>query len=91
MAKKKEMDQLTKDAIAARENGMSYGQWMAMHCTHKEAPTKAQNEDVPKCAVCGKVMVDARKGTKYCSDECYAYAMNEKAKERYRKKVAQCG
>jgi hypothetical protein len=92
MAKKSEMDQTTKDAIAADKAGMSYGQWIAIHKPPQKKPVKQVNEEgCPVCKVCGKVMVNVRKNRMYCSHDCYAIAMSARARDRYRKKVTQCG
>jgi endogenous inhibitor of DNA gyrase (YacG/DUF329 family) len=92
MAKEKEMDQLTKDSISAEKAGMSYGKYMAMKHIEVEAPKKkTEDDEVLKCAICGKVMLNVRKNRMYCSPDCYAIAMSARARDRYRKKVTQCG
>lgn len=85
---KKELDQLTKDSISAQKAGMSYGRYMAMKPQKGYAPKVETEEEWPVCKVCGKVMVDVRKGRMYCSPECSAYIASIKCRERYRKKVA---
>jgi predicted nucleic acid-binding Zn ribbon protein len=84
------MDQLTKDSISAQKAGMSYGQYMALKPKKACSPKLEIEDDFQYCAVCGEA-VDGRKGKKYCSPRCYEEAMQAKARERYRKKVAQCG
>lgn len=85
--KKKEMDQLTLDCIAARQAGMTYGKYKAMRYTPTEAPKAKKDEQEPLCAVCGKVIMDYRKNKKYCCPRCYEEAMQAKARERYWRKV----
>lgn len=91
MAKKTEMDQLTKDSISAEKAGMSYGKYMAMKHIPPKTPKVVDDEQAHYCAECGKVIVHYRTGKKYCCHRCYEIAMSERARKLYRKKVTQCG
>ena len=81
------MDNLAKDAFMAKQNGMSYGKYMA---TKKPA---YKTEDAPPrgakvkfvCAVCGSVFYRYdRRAQKYCSLKCKQKVDNEREKKRYR-------
>jgi endogenous inhibitor of DNA gyrase (YacG/DUF329 family) len=81
--KKKHLDRLTRDAIAAQEAGMSYGQYKALH---PHTPEEDDEEEITGplpvaacpgkrvviCKQCGKPFaVGAQQSNKlYCSDEC---------------------
>jgi hypothetical protein len=80
----KEMDQLTKDAIAAQKAGMSYGKYMAM-----KEPVVIKPKPIPGvvgmrvCRNCGKeFMVDHNRYKVYCSDQCRNEAWNKTKRER---------
>lgn len=85
------MDQLSKDAAAARIMGLSYGQYMARK-PRKPAPVrypKKQTEESAKkkgvCVICGEPITGSYKGRKYCSVECAAIAQERRDRERYGK------
>ena len=84
MAKKKEMDQLTKDCIEARKAGLSYGKWKAMQPPREMKPKqKAEKPSNKRCRVCGKEIPMTSKRMVYCSDECgkqYDYHYNRNRK-----------
>lgn len=87
--RKKPMDRLTRDAIAAEQAGMSYGQYKAQH------PHTPDEEDAepprPKvdpgvyectCAVCGKTFYMITKARhKYCGDYCRKYGKSQREAE----------
>lgn len=77
---KKEMDQLTKDCIAARKAGMTYGKWKALQPPREMKPKqKAEKPSNKRCRVCGKAIPMTSKRMVYCSDECqkmYDYKRN---------------
>ena len=67
------MDNLAKDAFMAKQNGMSYGKYMATkkpaYKAADSAPRGAKMELV--CAVCGKKFYRYdRRFQKYCSRQC---------------------
>lgn len=83
MAKKKEMDNLAKDAAAALAAGMSYGYWKAM----QDKPVVIEKKEGPPegwkvCPRCGKEFKPTQKRGKqiYCELEC----QKEAQRERYR-------
>lgn len=96
MAKKKEMDNLAKDAAAALAAGMSYGKWKAMQEYAKIE--KPNHDEIPEgwriCEWCGKpYKPKSRRPQKYCELECQqaaSYARRDRAEyaERYRKHMA---
>lgn len=75
--RKKPLDRLTRDAIAAEQAGMSYGKYKAQH-----PHTPDEDEEPPKpkvdpdkyervCVTCGKTFyLRTRVHMKYCSDYC---------------------
>lgn len=70
------MDNLSRDAKAAADAGMSYGQWKALHpCTNPDkngddlAGAKV-NDRLVRCKCCGKEFVKTSKNLVLCSDEC---------------------
>lgn len=75
--RKKHLDNLTKDVLAAQEAGMSYGQYKALHPHTKEddEPEELVTDCDKKalvCIQCGKTFVVPRYQTnkKYCSEGC---------------------
>lgn len=78
MAKKKEMDQLTKDCIAARKAGLSYGKWKALQAPQKPKKEKEKHSD-KFCRVCGAMIPKTSKRMAFCSYDCqrnYDYHAN---------------
>ena len=71
MAKAKELDQLSKDAIAAEKAGMSYGKYMAMK---EPVVFKPKNDPAVRygvCRCCGERFVMGKREKAYCNYECY--------------------
>ena len=70
MAKKKEMDNLAKDAAEALKAGMSYGKWKALQ---KTVPIK-KKEGIPDgwrvCKHCGMPFKPKMKSQIYCEAAC---------------------
>lgn len=87
--KKKEMDQLTKDSIAAYEAGMSYGQWMTLRGAPaiKQRVETTEDDGYRKCAICdNRFLAEGRqKKKKYCSRECYERAMSILKSGKYKR------
>lgn len=86
-------DKLIQAAAAAREAGMSYGQWMAMQYapkpTQKPAPgavRKPVQEYNAVCAFCGKPFYRNKRHRMYCTPECYDKQNIKRTLERYHKK-----
>lgn len=70
------MDQLSKDAMAARRRGLSYGQYMAQK-EQKPPPVrypKKKPAAEKKCVICGQPLTPGRR-KKFCSDECAGEAL----------------
>lgn len=93
MRKVQELDDLTKDVLAAEAAGMSYGKWKALHPrTHavaEEAPVKpVKKERKPpegswhECISCGTRYWANLPGQRYCSERC----RDREAKRRYMEK-----
>jgi hypothetical protein len=90
------MDNLAKDAFLARQNGMSYGKYMATKKpAERKVPAKKKEPKIGSCettcycARCGKAFEKKTKSRqKYCSEECMKKTRSERELERYRKKKA---
>lgn len=78
-----EDDKLTAAAIAAREAGMSYGQWMAQHYVPKPKPVapkrvapkrpepkKSTMHEIRVCVVCGEEFRPRAANQKCCCFDC---------------------
>lgn len=98
MARKKELDKLSRDAAAARAAGMTYGKWKALQPAQ---PATASEEVRPTgkyeftCAFCGKKFYRSdRTPRKYCSDDCrdsgYRATKSEREKAQRRMKHDNC-
>lgn len=97
--RKKPLDRLTRDAIAAEQAGMSYGQYKAQH---PHTPDDGDEIEAPEpeplptdpgiyertCVVCKKVFyVRTRARRNYCGDYCERWARAQReAAARQRKK-----
>lgn len=83
------MDNLTRDAVAAFQAGMHYGDYMAkkerglLEPKEVEAPVYGQQRR-KLCVACGKLICGRRR--KYCTDRC-RQSMNNK--RHYERKTAQ--
>lgn len=89
MAKKTEMDQLTKDSISAQKAGMSYGKWKALHPHTDEVPKPAEEDSewTRICPVCGKrFTLDGWKRKKYCGIECSYEVDRARCRDAYRRR-----
>ena len=69
------MDQLSRDARAARKLGLSYGKYIALNKPPKPPaeryPQKTEQSDQePHCAYCGKIIPKNCKSRKYCCPDC---------------------
>lgn len=64
------MDQLTKDAIAANEAGMTYGKYM-LNKPKKDLAPQITDPDARFCMVCGKqILAKDKFHRKTCGDDC---------------------
>ena len=88
MAKKREMDNLAKDAAAALAAGMSYGKWKAMQDNSVAVKKKDEKpEDWKVCPHCGKSFKPRPKSRQiyceaYCQQQAQAIKRSEKNRER---------
>lgn len=83
------MDNLAKDAAAARAAGMSYGQYMAtkeQNVVHKAKQPLFGQQKRYECVWCGAVIPADSKRRKYCSQECIDAVGAKKALLRYHRK-----
>lgn len=87
MARKREMDNLAKDAAAALAAGMSYGRWKAMQ---NSTGVIEKREELPEgwkiCLRCGKPFQTNKynRRKRYCELECQKTAQRERDKEKAR-------
>lgn len=91
--KRKKLDRLTRDAIAAQEAGMSYGKWKALHPhTPDEDDEKEQELDTDKevavCEYCGERFVKFKwqKTRRFCGAICQNKSNHEK-RQREKKRT----
>lgn len=79
------MDNLARNAMLARQDGMSYGQWKALHPNTMGERIPDERECV--CQFCGKTFVKKTKQIrKYCDWFCANQAGNARQKELKEKK-----
>ena len=84
------MDRLSRNAMLARQAGMSYGKWKAM-----QEPVKIEEKPLPegwvKCQWCGKLIEQATKRKKlYCDTICGRQAYYQKNKAECIESVKRC-
>lgn len=70
------MDRLARNAMLARQAGMSYGKWKAMQPI-VEVKKKPVLEGWEGCKYCGEFF-EGKQGKKFCSDDCRREAYREK-------------
>lgn len=89
MAKKKELDNLTINVLAAEKAGLSYGKYMALK-HEKEQPQKMAESPIPPgwkvCPHCGKKFYAEQGKRRYCSEFCYQQANYKAHRERIMEK-----
>lgn len=66
------MDQLAKDAMAARQAHLTYGRYMATKYqpAEKPKPKKKKPMEGPRCTCCGMLIPPGSRRRQYCSAEC---------------------
>ena len=76
------MDNLARNAMLARQDGVSYGKWKAMQPIVKVEPEKDEiPEGWKRCEVCGKPF--KKNGQKlYCDLACREKKRNQRRRER---------
>jgi hypothetical protein len=84
------MDRLARNAMLAKQAGMSYGKWKAMQPI-VEVKEKPMPEGYRKCEYCGEPF-PKKQGKRFCHDECRreAYRPRENAiqREYQRRRIA---
>ena len=82
-------NRLTLDAIAAREAGMSYGQWMAMMQGKERPEPELKPDPTPNgaraCVICGRLFYSKRRNQICCSKDC-SYKRELETQRAYRLK-----
>lgn len=85
MAKKKELDNLTINVLAAEKAGLSYGKYMALKYEKEQPPKMVESPSPPGwkvCPHCGKKFYAEHGKRRYCSDFCYQQANYKAQRER---------
>ena len=77
------MDNLARAAFMARQEGLTYGQWMAKYGTNPYAKKKPVILD-RICPQCGAEIPKQRR--RFCSDECSAHWHNRQKREERQNK-----
>lgn len=92
--KRKKLDRLTRDVLAAEAAGMSYGKWKALHPhTPDEDEEEEQEMDpdsvVVNCEYCGERFVKSKNNQtrKFCSANCQKNYNNKKRREKARQEA----
>jgi endogenous inhibitor of DNA gyrase (YacG/DUF329 family) len=91
---RKKLDRLTRDAIAAQEAGMSYGNWKAQH---PHTPDEDDEEEqaiesdsvVATCEQCGEKFVKFKWQTtrRFCGADCQKKYNSKKRREKERQQA----
>ena len=83
------MDNLAREAMMAKQAGMSYGRWKAMHYNPtKAAPVNAEekSEYEVKCLNCGRdIMLYNKRKRLYCDSYCGEQYRTRQRHEKRRK------
>lgn len=87
--KRKKLDRLTRDAIAAQEAGMSYGKWKAQHPHTPDEDDEEEgleidpDSEVATCERCGERFVKLKwqKTKRFCSYRCQDRQYHEKKQQ----------
>ena len=75
------MDRLSRNALRAREAGMTYGKWKALQPV--EQKQEVVEEDLPLCEWCGTPFKPtSKRPQKYCNYVCCSQANAQRVKER---------
>ena len=84
------MDNLAREAMLARQAGMSYGKWKALQPPQEERP-KELPKGWKKCECCGKPF-KMRQGKRFCEIDCRTKAYEARRRimnaDYYRSKKA---
>lgn len=85
MARKREPDNLAKDATRALAAGMSYGKWKAGHPHTKDDVIYIPPPNTKPCEICGTPMRKGGRVKKFCCEEC-AYIARKMRNKEYRQR-----
>jgi hypothetical protein len=92
--KRKKLDRLTRDAIAAQEAGMSYGQWKALHPHTPDEDDENEQEldpdkEVAVCEHCGQRFIKSKRQTtrRFCGADCQKNYNSKKRREKARQEA----
>lgn len=85
------MPNLTRDAVTARQMGMTYGQYIAWK-ENQELRTRQlavlKHERFPVCACCGEPIAKGGRNRKYCGQGCANIMRSrQQAETRKRRKL----
>lgn len=81
------MDRLARNAMLAKQAGMSYGKWKAMQETIQIKKKESPEEDMKVCPYCGKKFKPKSKKQKYCDITCQQQHWYENNKERLNERI----
>lgn len=76
------MDNLARNAMLAKQAGMSYGKWKAMQQPVQIHKPQDLQPGWGRCAECGKPFKKYNKKQQYCEVGCQKQAYDRKNKER---------
>lgn len=82
------MDTLTRDAVAARQAGMSYGQYKAMQ--PRVVTERLDPEKFGRCRKCGEVFEKVNGKRFYCSRKCCDSYRRVRNREHMRENRNKC-
>ena len=78
------MDNLARDAMLARQAGMTYGKWKAEHPRTKPDPNRHGPQVIEcTCSICGAKFEWVGRRKSVCSDACYAERKRRTSRESY--------
>lgn len=64
------MDRLARNAMLAKQAGMSYGQWKALQPIATTEPKQEIPDGWRSCQVCGKLFKPKGGGQRFCEPAC---------------------
>jgi hypothetical protein len=73
------MDNLTRNVLAAKNSGISYGKCKAMNPVTAKVKTTI-DLDLKKCPICNKMFKTKNSKKVYCSSECQNNMNSQRAK-----------
>jgi predicted nucleic acid-binding Zn ribbon protein len=77
------MDNLARNAMLARQAGMSYGKWKALQHRAEPAKKETKSEWERVCPYCGETFIKMNRRRKiFCSDYCRIEVEKERTRQR---------